>query len=61
MGSVAVRKEKAGSVLLGFQATELSGPTRYILQFGADAEVLEPKELRDHLVKTLKAMTARYR
>ena len=59
--SVTVRKEKAGSVLLGFQATEMSGPTRYILQFGADAEVLEPKELRDHLVKTLKAMTARYR
>jgi len=48
-------------VLLGFQATELSAPTRFILQFGVDAEVIEPKTLRDHLTKTLKAMATRYR
>jgi predicted DNA-binding transcriptional regulator YafY len=47
-------------VLLSFQATEISGPTRFILQFGADAKVLEPKELREHLTKTLKAMLAGY-
>ncbi len=58
---VTVRKEKGGTVLLSFQATELSGPTRFILQFGADAEVIEPKALRDHLAKALKAMTAYYR
>lgn len=58
---VGVRKEKGGTVLLGFQATELSGPTRFILQFGADAEVLEPKALRTHLASTLKAMAGRYR
>jgi predicted DNA-binding transcriptional regulator YafY len=58
---VTVRKEKGGTVLLSFQVTELSGPTRFILQFGVDAEVLEPKALRDHLVKTLKTMTANYR
>jgi predicted DNA-binding transcriptional regulator YafY len=58
---VAVRKEKGGTVLLGFQATELSGPTRFILQFGAEAEVLEPKALRAHMAATLKGMAARYR
>jgi len=59
--AIGVRKEKGGTVLLGFQATDLNGPTRFILQFGADAEVLEPKALRDHLARTLKAMVARYR
>ncbi|MDP1832187.1 MAG: WYL domain-containing protein [Geothrix sp.] len=58
---VTVRKEKGGTVLLTFQATELSGPTRFILQFGADADVIEPKSLRAHLAKTLKAMAAKYR
>lgn len=58
---ITVRKEKGGTVLLSFQATELSGPTRFILQFGADAEVIEPKTLRDHIAKTLKAMAIHYR
>ena len=58
---VTVRKEKGGTVLLTFQATELSGPTRFVLQFGADAEVIEPKTLREHIAKTLKAMTINYR
>jgi predicted DNA-binding transcriptional regulator YafY len=43
---VAVTKEKGGTVLLSFLATDLQGPTRYILQLGADAEALEPKALR---------------
>ncbi len=59
--SVSVLKEKGGTVLLAFLATEPSGPTRYLLQFGADAEVLEPPSLRSHLKDTLKAMAARYR
>jgi predicted DNA-binding transcriptional regulator YafY len=58
---VAVRKEKGGTVLLSFLATDLQGPTRYILQLGADAEALEPKALRTHLAATLKAMAAKYR
>jgi predicted DNA-binding transcriptional regulator YafY len=58
---VTVRKEKGGTVLLSFQATELSGPTRFILQFGPDAEVMEPKALREHLVKVLKETMSKYR
>jgi len=58
---VTVRKEKGGTVLLSFRATELSAPTRFILQFGAEAEVLEPRSLRIHLAATLKQMAARYR
>jgi predicted DNA-binding transcriptional regulator YafY len=59
--SVTVRKEKGGTVLLSFLTTDLQGPTRYILQLGADAEALEPKALRTHLAATLKAMVATYR
>lgn len=59
--SVAVLREKGGTVLLSFLATDLHGPSRFILQLGADAEVLEPKALRTHLAATLKAMAARYR
>jgi predicted DNA-binding transcriptional regulator YafY len=58
---VAVRKEKGGTVLLSFLSTDLQGPTRYILQLGAEAEALEPKALRTHLAATLKAMATRYR
>ena len=58
---VSVRKEKGGTVMVAFQATEFSGPTRFILQFGADAEVLEPKALRQHMAKSIKAMAAMYR
>lgn len=59
--SVAVLREKGGTVLLTFLATDLHGPSRFILQLGADAEVLEPKALRTHLAATLKAMAAHYR
>lgn len=58
---VEVLRDREGSVLLAFQATELNGPTRIVLQFGADAEVLEPRALRTHLAATLKQMAARYR
>ena len=59
--AVEVLREREGTVLLRFQATELNGPTRVVLQFGADAEVLGPRNLRAHLAATLKAMAARYR
>ncbi|WP_306591232.1 YafY family protein [Geothrix sp. 21YS21S-4] len=59
--SVTVHKEKGGTVLLAFQATEPSGPARFILQLGADAEVLEPPALRTHLTGVLKEMAGRYR
>jgi predicted DNA-binding transcriptional regulator YafY len=58
---VEVRKEKGGAVRLSFRATDFHGPTRFILQLGADAEVLEPKALRAHLATTLKAMAGKYR
>lgn len=58
---VEVRKEKGGTVLLSFMATDLQGPSRYILQLGAEAEAIEPKALRSHLAATLKAMANRYR
>jgi predicted DNA-binding transcriptional regulator YafY len=58
--SMEVLRDRGG-VILSFLATELNGPTRVILQFGAEAEVLEPRELRSHLASTVKAMAANYR
>ena len=58
---VEVRKEKGGTVLLRFWATDVHGPSRYILQLGDAAEVLEPKGLRTHLLALLKTMAGRYR
>ncbi len=58
---VEVRREKGGTVLLRFWATDFHGPTRYILQLGEAAEVLAPGSLRTHLATTLKAMAAQYR
>jgi predicted DNA-binding transcriptional regulator YafY len=46
---------------LRFWATDVHGPSRYILQLGDAAEVLEPKGLRTHLLALLKTMAGRYR
>lgn len=48
-------------VVLRFKATEFNAPTRFILQFGAAAEVLEPKALREHLKQELRAALEAYR
>jgi predicted DNA-binding transcriptional regulator YafY len=58
---VEILRDREGSVILAFRATELNGPTRVILQFGPDAEVLEPQILRTHLAAVLKRMAAHYR
>ncbi len=58
---VPVHKERGGTGRLSCEAPELAGATRLGLQLGADAEVMEPKALREHLAKTLKAMATKYR
>jgi len=56
----SVAKERGGTVLLAFRATELNGPTRWILQLGSDAEVLEPEPLKIHIRARLAEALARY-
>lgn len=53
------RKGQPG-VLLRFKATEFNAPTRFILQFGADAVVEGPAGLKGHVRDVLKAALARY-
>jgi predicted DNA-binding transcriptional regulator YafY len=57
----AVKAERGGTALLTFQATEFNAPARWLLQFGPDAEVLEPAPFRQHLQERLEAAVARYR
>lgn len=55
-----VRRQKDGSALVSFKATEFSAPTRWILQFGSAAEVLSPPALRAEVKKRLKATLDQY-
>ncbi|HJV89188.1 MAG TPA: WYL domain-containing protein [Holophagaceae bacterium] len=56
---VEARKGQPG-VMLRFKATEFNAPTRYILQFGADAQVQSPADLKAHVRSVLAAALARY-
>jgi predicted DNA-binding transcriptional regulator YafY len=47
-------------VRLTFKATEMNAPTRWLLQFGPDAEVLGPEAFRRHVAERLKAAEALY-
>jgi len=57
------KRDEAGerSATVTFKATELDGPCRWILQFGSNAEVLDPEPLREQVRERLEASLARYR
>jgi len=55
-----VEKLKDGSITLSFPAPALYEIKRWVLQWGADAEVLQPKQLRDAIKKEVKAITRIY-
>jgi len=58
---VAVRREEeTGRVVVRFLATELNAPTRWILQFGSDAEVLKPDALKTLIRERMLAAAAQY-
>jgi predicted DNA-binding transcriptional regulator YafY len=59
---VSRKEEKTGErvATATFYATELEGPTRWILQFGSSAEVLSPEPLREEVRTRLKQSLARY-
>jgi len=52
------RVEADGRVVVGFQT--LDDAYRELLRFGADAEVLEPRELRERIAQTAAATAALY-
>lgn len=53
-------KRKDGALILTFTATSRLEVIAWILSFGPDAELLEPKDLRDELRKQVDEIRARY-
>jgi predicted DNA-binding transcriptional regulator YafY len=56
-----ITKTRDGGVTLSFPAPALYEVKRWVLSWGAEAEVVKPKELRDEVAKELKAAGNRYR
>jgi predicted DNA-binding transcriptional regulator YafY len=56
-----IEQEKGGrSILVRFKANHLEGPTRWTLQMGGWAEVLDPPELREAVRTAAKELLAGY-
>lgn len=55
-----VEEESDTSVILHFKALEHRGPLRVLLQFGADAEVLEPASLRKEISTLIERLVKQY-
>ncbi len=55
-----VRRQKDGTAIVTFKATEFWAPIRWILQFGSAAEVIAPAALRAEIKARLKATLAQY-
>lgn len=55
-----VKEESGGSIVLSFPAPDLYEVKRWVLQWGREAEVLAPEELRQELRKDAEALLQRY-
>ncbi len=55
-----IRKHKDGSLRLTFTSTSRLEVISWVLSFGPDAELLEPKDLREEIKTRTKEMAARY-
>ncbi len=58
--SQTVSEEKGGGLTLRFTTSGLDGVARWVLQYGAHAEVLSPKPLRDTVAREVRAMGQQY-
>lgn len=54
------KKQKDGSLILEMETSGAWEVKRWVMSFGADAEVLEPKEMRDEIMVEAKAIVATY-
>lgn len=57
---VKVSPEEEGRVVVRFMATELVGPTRWVLQLGGHGKVLAPLELEQAVAQHVKEMAGHY-
>ncbi|MCE9636439.1 MAG: WYL domain-containing protein [Planctomycetes bacterium] len=55
-----VRRERGGSIVISFPAPAIYEAKRWVLQWGAAAEVLAPAELRDAVAKSARLMRGVY-
>ena len=56
-----IERDASGeSVLVGFQANQLEGPTRWVMQMGEWAEVLAPEPLKAEVARIVRLMAERY-
>ncbi len=55
-----IRRRKDGSIVLTFTTTSRPETISWIMSFGPEAELLEPKNLRDELRTALKRAAGRY-
>lgn len=55
-----IETHRDGGLTLSFPVPALYEVKRWVLQWGADAEVLSPKELRDSVTKELGSLSKRY-
>ena len=59
-GSQKITEHKDGGLTLRFKTSGLGGVMRWVLQYGTHAEVLAPGELREAVVKEIRAMAKQY-
>ena len=57
---VEVADETGSRVRIQFMATELEGPSRWIMQIGPKAKVISPEHLREHLEANFRASVSQY-
>jgi len=55
-----IRNRKGGGILLTFTTTSRQEALAWVLSFGSDAELLEPKELREEIREVAKEMAGIY-
>jgi predicted DNA-binding transcriptional regulator YafY len=59
--SARIQEELDGAVTLRLRVADTSELRRWVLQFGAEAEVLSPPSLRTTIAETLRTAAAAYR
>ena len=59
-GTQIVEEQDDGGLILKFNTSGLGEVKRWVLQYGGDAEVIAPANLRKEIKKEIKSMTRRY-